>query len=252
VLLLEPAPVHAAYTRAMGESNGICPYEYVTPDGNYWFDSCSTESGASYDGYVFAYEAVGEPDPYGSGMLTDYWSAFGGAVVTDSAGNVLELSGAITEYHSYGDSGGIWVDAWYVDLSGTFRWDGPEARGTWLEDGYDPDLSWQRTAAAELGAGGVYLTGGYSGLPGGWAVAFDENQVGHELLGYPCTEEPTGTVSVRAPDGAWYDVRFDGWLYGEEGSPAACDGCGRAFLAGDELGRVCVSVDTLLELAARP
>jgi hypothetical protein len=253
VLDLDAAPVHAAYEAAMAGRTGSCPYEYVTPDGNYWFDSCSTDGGASYDGYVFAYAAAGVPDPY-SGLTTDYWSAFGGAVIVDAEGHTLELSGAATDYHAYGDSGGVLLDVWYVDLAGTFRWDGPEARGTWLADGYDPDLTWQRTAVRELGAAGVYLAGGFSGLPDGWSIAFDENQVGHELLGYTCEDELSGTVSVRAPDGSWVDVRFDGVIpdEGTDPAPGACDGCGEAFAEGTSLGEVCVSLDTLLAKAVRP
>jgi hypothetical protein len=252
VLDLDAAPVHAGYDAAMSASTGVCPYEYVTPDGNYWFDSCSTESGASYDGYVFAYGATGVSDPY-SGLSTDYWAAFGGAVVSDAQDNVLEISGAVTEYHAYGVSDGIDLDVYFVDLSGTFRWDGPEARDTWLEGGgYDPDLTWQRTALSQLGVGGVYLAGGFAGLDGDWAVAFDENEVGHELLGYTCERELSGTVSVRAPSGEWYDVRFDGATVGVEVPASDCDGCGEAFSGGTSVGRVCVDVAGMLAKAAQP
>lgn len=253
VLGLDAAPVHAAYDAAMAPSTAGCPYEYVTPDGNYWFDSCATDDGASYDGYVFAYDAVGLTDPY-SGMVYDYWAAFGGAVVTDPDGHVLELSGAVTDYHAYLPPDQPPVDVYYVDLSGTFRWDGPEARGTWLAGDYDADLTWQRVVYREYGLGSVYLAGGYSGATPGWSVAFDENQVGHEALGFPCEAELSGTVSVRSPDGAWVDVRFDGVVPGEEGTdaePGACDGCGVAYADGAALGEVCVSLDALLAGAVR-
>lgn len=249
---LDPGPVHAAYAAAMAGRDGSCPYEYVTPDGNYWFDSCDAGSGASYDGYVFAYEAAGLPDAYTPGFLVDYWAAFGGAVVTDAAGHTLEVSGSVTDYHSYGDSDGVRVDTWYRDLSGTFRWDGPEARGTWLEGDYDPDLFTYVSVLPELGLASVYLEGGYSGLPGGWAVGFDENQLGHEGIGFPCEREATGTMSVRSPEGTWVDVRFDGAFTAAELEPGACDGCGTAYAGGVELGEVCVSLDGILTKAVTP
>lgn len=251
-LTVNAKPVEAAYTRVMEGATGACPYVYTTPDGSYWFDSCTSITGTSFDGYVFAYGDQGVYDPL-SGMTVDYWYAFGGATVVDGQGRTLEVGGAATVYETYGDYGGLGLHSWYSQLQGTFAWDGPEAEGTWMQDGIDPDLVFQSTSVPSLGLSGVVLSGGFGGFLEGWAVAFDENVVGDPLLGLPCGEELSGTVGVRAPDGSWVDVRFDGAA--EETSdfePAACDGCGLAWFRGEEMGPVCVDVSTLLALGVEP
>jgi hypothetical protein len=84
-LTIHAQPVQAAYTQAMAGSTPACPYVYVTPDGSYWYDTCTASDGTEFDGYVFAYEVEGLYDPY-SGLVYDYWYAFGGATVQDPDG----------------------------------------------------------------------------------------------------------------------------------------------------------------------
>ncbi|MCA9489925.1 MAG: hypothetical protein KC621_08375 [Myxococcales bacterium] len=250
VLTINAAPVEAAYADAMTDRTYDCPYEYATPDGTYWYDSCDTEDGAAYDGYVFA---LGEQGVYddASGLYVDYWYAFGAATVETMEGHHLELAGGAVRYKTYGDYAGLELESYYSDVGGSFRWDGPEARGTWLEQGLDPDLTWQVNVFA--GEPAMYLDGGFSGFASGWAVAFDDNVFGSKGIGMPCELEVSGTVGVRAPDGTWYDIRFDG----SDGSdpdfdPAKCDGCGKAFFQGEPMGEVCADTDTLLGMAVTP
>ncbi len=247
------APVRSAYDAAMTDRTSACPYEYVTPDGTYWFDSCTCESGAEFDGYVFALGESGVLDPY-SGMILDYWYAFGGATVTTDEGDGLEISGGAVMYEGHGDTGTTGFDYYYSEVKGTFRWDGPEAAGTWLELGLDPDLVFQSQAYPDYGAVLLVLDGGLAGFEGGWAVAYDDNTLGGPIVGLSCEEEPTGTLGVRAPDGTWYDLRFDSVVMGDEAAPEAekCDGCAAAFFQGERVGEVCADFSGLLDRAVRP
>lgn len=252
VMTVNAKPVEAAYTSAMTGATGACPYVYTTPDGSYWYDSCTAITGTEFDGYVFAYGADGVFDPY-SGMTVDYWYAFGGATVVDGQGHTLEVGGGATVYKAYGNYAGLDLVSWYSQLQGTFAWDGPEAADTWMDAGIDPDLVISSTSVPSLGLSGVGLYGGFGGFLDGWAVAFDENVVGSPLLGMPCGEELSGTIGVRAPDGSWVDVRFDGAAEAtDDFEPSECDGCGRAYFQGEEIGQVCVDVDTLLAMGVQP
>jgi hypothetical protein len=251
-MTIHAAPVQAAYDAAMAGSTFACPYVYATPDGSYWYDSCTASDGSEFDGYVFAYEASDQFDP-SSGMFFDSWYAFGGATVENARGDTLELAGGAVSIKGTGNSGGVEVLAFQTDVGGTFQWDGPEADGTWLASGIDPDLVSYVTSVPAIDEVSVFLSGGFGGFADGWAVAFDENVVGHPVLGLPCAEELSGTVGVRATDGTWYDVQFQGSDGTDpEYDGARCDGCGDVYYQGEPMGELCVDASTMLAMAVRP
>lgn len=252
-MTVHAAPVQTAYDAAMSGSTGACPYVYVTPDGAYWYDSCTSSMGTEFDGYVFAYGQNGLYDPY-SGFTFDYWYAFGGATVQDPQGHQLELAGTAVWQSGHADAGGFEVWYYYTDVGGTFSWDGPEARGTWLDTDIDPDLIVSTTSVPIADASSSVLYGGFGGFADGWAIAYDENVIGSELLELPCERELSGTIGLRAPDGTWYDVQFDG----SDGSDAAtydktqCDGCGQAYYQGEPMGEVCADFSVLITMGVQP
>ncbi|HHO51899.1 MAG TPA: hypothetical protein ENK18_13715 [Deltaproteobacteria bacterium] len=249
-LWVNAAPVSAAYNAAMATSSQQCPYFYTTPDGTYWYDSCTAPSGASFDGYVFAYEAQGVLDPY-SGMILDYWYAFGGATVSVPGGDRLELGGlALVQEGTIND--GVDINVYVSQLQGSFAWDGAEAAGTWLETDIDPDLTLYITDIPLLNSASTFVDGGFGGLDG-WAIAFDENIIFDEVLGSSCDREISGTLGIRSPDGHWYDVRFDGPVDETDMVPQSeCDGCGTAYFQGEEIGEVCTDFRPLLTWGAKP
>jgi hypothetical protein len=248
-LTVDASPVESAYDDAMSGSTADCPYVYATTEGSYWFDSCTSGDGTEFDGYVFSYEGSGVYDP-DSGLLLDFWYAFGGATVRDPQDHVLEIAGAAVRYQGSTDLYGYEVRVSSTQISGTFAWDGPSAAGTWLEDELDTDFVSVVQSLPALGGATVALSGGFGGFAGGWSVAYDENFVATEVIGSPCEEELSGTVGVRAPDGAWYDVQFQGWDGVEEDYDASeCDGCGELFYQGEPMGTVCVNVAGMLAQA---
>jgi hypothetical protein len=196
-------------------------------------------------------EGIVEPT---TGSVYDYWYAFGGATVVDAQGHTLEVGGGAVVQKVTGEYDGLHLVTYYSDLAGTFGWDGSEAAGTWLDTDIDPDLSLFAYAAPDYDASYVELSGGFGGLLDGWAVAFDTNQVGSVLLGLPCEIELSGTLGVRAPDGTWMDVQFDGPNPDalDDFDAAECDGCGEVWFQGEPMGEVCVDVSTLLESAVAP
>lgn len=248
-LTVNALPVEAAYDSAMAGSTGDCPYVYTTSEGSYWFDNCTSPDGTDFDGYVFAVSGTGVYDPY-SGITLDYWQAFGGATVKDPQGHLLEIAGAAVWYRGTSEFYGTPVFFTSTQIAGTFAWDGPEAAGTWMEEDYDTDFVSQVQAVPSIGAATVVVVGGFGGFRGGWSIAYDENVLVSEAIGGKCEEEVSGTVGVRAPDGTWYDVKFQGWNGVDEVYDASgCDGCGDLFYEGESMGSICVDVDTMLDVA---
>ena len=248
---MNATPIYVAYTDVMADSGGGCPYYYATEQGAYWLDSCTAASGASYDGYVFSFEEVDVVDP-NSGLSTDLWYAFGGATVVDGDGNQFELGGTAALQTIQGNIGEFFYRQFTSQLVGGFQWDGASAAGTFLTDDIDPDFTIQVQEIDLLGTSAT-LSGGFGGFEDGWAIAYDNNVIFTAGLGSDCPEEPSGTIAVRSPAGAWYDVRFDGPANDEESVPSdACDGCGVAFYQGAELGTVCADFSSLLEWEGTP
>lgn len=139
---------------------------------------------------------------------------------------------------------------WYSVLEGGFAYDGPEAAGTWMNEGIAPSLTLQIIEIpeeADIGFSGRIFNaiGGVSGLAGtASTVVLDAFQVWPAAFGNSCPEEPHGIVSVRDDEGLWYDVVFDGaepWTE-EPIDPALCDGCGGIYFRGEKIGSTCVDV----------
>jgi hypothetical protein len=248
-LTLDASPVEAAYNSAMAGSTAQCPYVYTTAEGAYWFDSCTSPGGTEFDGYVYSVSGSGVYDP-NTGLLLDYWTAFGGATVRDPQDHVFEIAGTAVRYRGTTEYAGTDVSVSATQLSGTFAWDGPSAAGTWLEDGLDTDFTTQVYSIPLLNAAQIALVGGFGGYGDGWSIAFDENVVTSESVGGLCEDELSGTVAVRAPDGAWYDVMFQGWDgVATDYDGAQCDGCGDVYYEGVAVGVACVDLSEMFATA---
>ncbi len=240
------SPVHAAYDAAMVGASSVCPAEYSSDYGNFWYDQCTSDLGTEFNGYVFAYDAIDEFDPY-SGLFLTYWTMYGAATVVAGDGNVLDVSGSSQWVVGTADDLIIWSDF----VAGAFNWDGVESVGTWMDAGLDPDLYLYALLVPSVGAKYLYLDGGIG--DGAEAVSFTAMEVGNALVGATCDVEPAGAMAVRTADGSWYDVLFDGSF--DPYAPTAvadCDGCGRAFFEGVAIGDVCVDITPLLDWTEAP
>lgn len=223
---LSVTPVFDAYAAAVEGRDDRCPAWAEEGEASQWYGSCVADSGTRFDGFggVQTYEGYGEGgDPE--------WavSMYASATIATSTGHTFQGGGGV--YAAGGtNADGTWG---YDSISGAFRWDGPEAMGTWLADGTEADLARYWSVASW---GQVVQLGGSVVASDGTPVAFDALT----LISTVCPGEPAGTVSVRGDDG-WYDVIFDLDLE-EEMDPALCDGCGTAWFRGERLGQVCVSL----------
>ncbi len=237
-----PAPIFDAYSLAMLAARSDCPGPVDSGSVIFWIGACETPEGSVFDGYA---------------QLTEYDDAnfsgttyFANATITTASGYRYVSAAHITDVQI----GGVSDDRRQYDtftgaVTGTNTWDGPGVSGTWMEEGLLPAMTLTFTVY-EDGARDGTLTGVVA-IPGDvfLAASYDAT-LWNEASGAACAEEPSGTVSLRDPDGNWYEARFDGGLEVEDAS--ACDGCGTVYWRGQEVGEVCPDFSTWLSWGTRP
>lgn len=251
-LSLDPRVLFRAHADVMRAGDAACPAvldDYYTTYGYYyWYATCASDAGTSFDGYGYYYDTT-ERD-YGSYYAheADYW--YGLADIRTGDGQRFEMTGSAS-YYDYDYPGAYTYYSW--SMLGDFVWTGPDYANTWLGQ----DLSTQLSGWAYRylsGATAMSLDGSIGGLEG----AFDAANLRQVVMistsaGSNCESEPGGTISVRTSDGEWYDISFDGPKYwGATTFPPDCDGCGRVSHRGVEIGEVCPDLSSLLGWAERP
>ena len=237
---LRGSDVFPSYFAAMEGADDDCPNYYETDGNVYWYDVCTSSYGSQFNGYSFYYYY----DHYdaGDGSFYTGHAVAGVAQVWDAEDHLFEAGGTAYDLRVDGDT----FTYWYSVAQGAFSYDGPEAEGTWLEQGLSPDMVQTVYYATGADAKGYVLQGSVSGLSGSFTSAvYDGVQIFDEALvayaGGNCALEPSGVVSLRDVDGAWYDVLFDGYTEARPLTPEGmCDGCGEAYFRGDAVGQVCV------------
>ena len=262
---VNPGPVYDLFTEALavGDAGG-CPFVYETVDGyaavTFWQDSCAASSGAMYEGYGYMY--VYEDYPAGDDLLLGGWTILLSGEVVGADGGALEGSGVVADING----GNGYFDLYQRQLGGTFVIDGRtlDASGTdWLNGSLQPNFDVTAIYVPEItpdtptgiDARQVAINGALSGLAGAVeTVAFEGVILTEEAVGSACDLEPSGTVSVRAADGNWYDVVFDSPE--EVGEPmlgdGLCDGCGTLWFRGLQLDGVCVDFGALTDWDGAP
>ena len=237
-LLLPPPPPGS------GDLTG-CPvtltYDYGEATAFFWQGECTGPDGTRYSGTgtIARYDDF----PSDGGTYDGFEVSLAGRIEAPD-GTWLEGAGRAGGFEGAGGDLTVWTRA----LEGTFRAGGPRAPAD------DPWLDGSRRSSLEV-AGWTYVpTGGRSvtvvGALAGenlfgdevTGVAFDGLTLREALAGNTCEREAGGAASVRATDGAWYDVVFDGPSDFGENEPidaADCDGCGDTWFRGRAVDATC-------------
>lgn len=224
----EASPIVEGYLVAAAEASEACPTWYGIGELAYWYDTCTTDGGATFDGYVFEEPAEDSIDYVWTGM-----QLWGAATLTTADGRVMHVGGRVESTTATGQG----TTNFHSRAQGSFRWDGVEADGTWLGEGYDLDLDIIGTLLAD-GSGGRALSidGGISGFTEPLStVRFEAVQTLRPSA--KGALETTGMMSARDADGRWYQV--------EIGAGEA--GCGPLVSEGVELGEVCLDFAALAD-----
>lgn len=240
-------PIVDAWTELMAGEDAGCPTYYATDEGTYWYDDCVSDDGTHFQGYGALVRYTGAED---GGYAWSGDVVYAVATIEDPDGRVLRVNGVAGDLR--GEGGGVSA-GWNV-VNGTFSWDGADEG--WLSSELEPRIEMQALSAGSARA--MRLDGSLGGL--GTAtdtVVLDEILLATEETGAPCSEEPTGTLSLRGADGHWTDVVFDvpfdaaTETFGEM-DEADCDGCGTAWFQGRDVGQACFDFSELLDWADSP
>ncbi len=235
-------PILSGYQAAMLQQGPGCPAYYGMGEYQYWYDDCTTDSGARFNGYTFFQRPAGTPD-----YRTEGLTIWGSSTITLADGRELHVGGRLM---------GVWAEGqghqvWSSRVKGTFAWDGEEADGTWLGAGHDLDLEMVAETLAD-GSGGraMQLDGGIDGFGDPLdTVHFDGVTLTDPgaPLADGCVFEPAGVISARDAEGAWYELTFDNTADADPTDPATCDGCGTLVRLGETLGQVCLDFTPLVD-----
>lgn len=241
---LNAQPVLDAYADVAASQTAVCPRTYAMDGNVYWFDQCTTDDGTSFSGYGFYYTY--EAYPLGDNWFGDYALINGAARVETPRNTALDLAGSasiISAAHAAQPA-----NLYRSEVRGSFGWDGAGAAGTWLDSDLTPDLSLQMYERTDVGGSMIQVDGGVSGMDGeATAIVFDGVTVIQATLGGTCEQEAYGTISLRTADGTWVDLVFDGPSPETfQSDPAECDGKGRAYFRGDDLGEVTADFSVLI------
>ena len=214
-LQIHASPVFDSYDAIMTAQEPDCPNYYENEGNLYWYDYCYSSDGSYFTGYAFSLEYEDYP---AEGYVYNGRALNAVAEVSTGEGHLFSAGGTaqFLRADSTEEAHDVQHIIWYSVIQGSYAYDGPEAAGTWLNEGISPDLTLQIAEIpeeAEAGVSGRTFTadGGVSGLSGDIGTfLFDAFQVWPAEFGNSCPEEPHGMISVRDEDGLWYDVVFDG------------------------------------------
>jgi len=225
-------PAISGYALAMAEATSDCPEWYADSSGlPYWYDTCTTDAGASFSGYGYYIDYEG----YSDGTYT--WTGpavYAAATIVTAAGDTFTGSGSAYSLVGDAESNGVAYTVYYSVVSGAFAWDGAGSGGTWVSEGGEPALGAWLTDYS--GVHGAYFDGSVPVDPetGYDAAVFEEASISDPEAGWACPGEIAGTLSLHAVDGPWFEVLYTG------DSAEDCDQCGRVWTAGVEIGEACV------------
>lgn len=248
VLSLSAEPVVGDYLALHAASaEPTCPPEVLDAYGNtYWQAYCTASDGTYWYGYLGTYNYADYYDPY-NGVYLD-GAELAGNIAVDRADGTYDLEG----YAAYlaGESPDGMVRLVQSVLLGGFSHESPSATG-WLREAGTGEAVTATLVGYSLPTYQGYavivdaaLTVEVDGEP--YAVVLDYLQLGNEMLGSLCADEPGGSVQIRDPHGRWFDATFSGpdLSYGTTlGDPAQCEGCAEAWLDGEKVGDLCASFD---------
>jgi len=246
VYTLNSQPVFDAYFETIGWASGNCPSIYPGAGGDqFWITGvCETDEGARFSGY--ANYTVYENRQVFNNDETRYTGARirGVSQVIEPDGSTLWMEGEVFSLVGTFDDNVVY----YSSLEGWYSWDRPEVADIWLgDDRINPNLVLKAT---ERGANrSLQLEGGVSGLSQGYeSIYLDDVSLGTPSNQPGCSKEPTGDLWLRASNGEWFEIYFEGGAAESE----TCDGCGQVFQETENVGELCVDFSRLLDWGVSP
>ena len=243
------SPLIDVYNELMTHTDSSCPLWSEYDGTPLWYDTCTADSGVSFEGYGLALDWNGDDD--GNGNLWWGTQLYSIATITDADGQTFSSGGGAGSLAGTNPDG---TELYYTYIEGGFEWDGPESTGTWLDWGISPTLVWHAVRDPSTDGKAITLSGSVTVDDGPIAaVVMDNLYLVDEILGSSCGQEPSGTISVLDADGQWYDLIFDGPTEANPEVPEdVCDGCATAWYHGTSLGEACIDFSALTDWQDNP
>ena len=238
-------PILTGYDSVMAQADAYCPQAYTVDGNSFWYGSCTSTAGMSYDGYLF-YNTYEDYNFFGDGGSWNVETLSGSTQMVGSEGRLIHWGGSA--YLGEGTS----VDGYPVyfsSVTGSFLDDG--ATETWLQEGHSDTLTMYGASFSETVVSNAFMISGSMRWSGAvTAVEFVETVTYSASVGYPCWKEPTGALAVRDAHGRWLEIQFD--VSEDWELVGTCDGCGNALSNGEVIGEICVDVAPLLNWEDTP
>lgn len=226
-----------------------CPatltYDYGQATAFFWQGECTDAMGTRYSGTG----TIARYDDFpGEGGPVDGFELSLAGRIEAADGTWLEGAGRAGAYAG----GSSELQAVAMVLEGTFQAGGPRAPDDpWLDGSRKPSLDVRGWVYVPTGGRSLTVVGALAGndlfpetVTG---VSFDGITIRQVLAGATCDREAGGAASVRAVDGTWYDVLFDGPTDdAAETAPELCDGCGDTYHRGQAVDPTCVDARPIL------
>ena len=246
------------------ETDTTCPTYFATEGSDYWIAAadgaggqdtegeqggCVTDLGTEFRGWAYTQFQEDEEDEVWV-TTKDYVSALAWIWPTD--GTRYECAGTLLTSVQTQTGDGLMTLA-ESRIEGVFGWNGTGIEGTWTARGELPDLEINSSSILQQRA--LEIEGGVSNLQDYDEIDAFSMQGMSFKNEFRCALEPSGVLSLRAPDGNWYDITFDGPTEDQEdiqSSEADCDGCGVATFRGEVLGMVCPDFSPILSWELHP
>ena len=238
-------PILAGYASVMLQADSYCPQSYTVDGNSFWYGSCTSTSGMSYDGYLF-YNTYEDHNFFGDGGSWNVESLSGSTQMIGVDDRLVHWGGSANLAEGTSVDG---YPVYFSSVTGSFLDEG--ATETWLQEGHSDTLMMYGISFSETSPSNAFMISGSMQWNGAvTAVEFGEVIAYATAVGYPCWKEPMGSLAVRDAHGRWLDIQFDvdeNWqLVG------TCDGCGSASSNGEAIGEICVDVAPLLNWEGAP
>lgn len=252
LLQMHAGEIQDVYEELLTGASPGCPTWNTSPEGlPYWFDSCTSDGGSSFDGYAYDVDVVDRPD---GDVVWSGWQFYGLTTIETPDGRRFESTGAAGLLTGT-QADGAQVSYSYMDEG--FRYTGDAHGAAWLSTEGSPQVAAYAVHQPSTGGRLVALEARVALTEGDFqAAVFEDIQLGDSEIGAPCTREPAGLVSLRTLEGTWLTLYFEGppverWGDGIE-DPDSCDGCASVWTSGTRLGEVCVDTSSLLAWEGSP
>ena len=241
ITTFEFAPIEAGYAAAMAGQDDNCPTWATDGESTYWFATCTSEDGTSFEGFGAVLDYADVPPEDGvtyEGTFLNTISTIqtpSGEIFT-GGGQAFDVTGSNSDGYEFS----------YFGANEGYSWTGEASADTWMENPTVLDFVAFTQKSGDFRT--AEISGSISGLESVEAVVFEGLFGLNAALPEGCSAEPYGNIAVLDKDGNWFDLELSGMNQeGELEASVGCDGCATAWFLGYPLFDVCPNLEEMYD-----